>query len=679
MLLFIYTEVEKLLAKNLLDTDINSFTMEPEEFVATELDNTILKPTFGTFDLETTKWIEPICCGFYDGKKYYDFWGENSLTQFFDLLFKINYSGKIFAHAGGRFDSLFAIEEAYERGILKDCEMIIASGSLMKLTVTYEDRLSTNKKQKKISFVDSFDLTRASLKKLSKEFKIEHKKGNLDRTKMETYTKAEIAPYLKNDVLGLHEIMIIYYNKILNLTNDFPYLTIGSTAINSFMKKCPYQFEVLNNDMVDLFIRQTYKGGRVEVFKTYGKNLYYYDINSLYPSQMINKNMPIGKYIKVSKYTNIENYFNDFCGFGKFEIKSTPDLYIPFLSYRYDGKLVFPNGSFTGYYTFSEIEKALDLGYEVKFLGGYVSKAVKDLFDDWVLDLYKKRMINKKLGNDAMVLIIKLLLNNLYGKFGERKEHEEFLTNVELSKEDWLSNEITIYMDEPELYLRNVVFDRNYHNVGIASQITAYSRSRLYNFIDKIISMGYSVYYTDTDSIITDCPPSKLNIDNYKLGELKLENLLKEGVFIAPKLYGFQRNQDTNINIILNNDKITDKNMLSPINPIKIDFSVNNRLQEIKNKKYKMVHKGFSNLGCSYPELKEHYFNNTLKEIHYDDTSICKIKESLKRVNTLNRSGPFLSSKNVHKSLKSTYDKRIVLENMIDTLPLTFKKDILVA
>lgn len=627
-----------------------SFTLEPEEFIPVNNDKPDITPHFATFDLESENWIDALCCGFYDGYKYKDFWGNDCIKEMLEYIFKIKYSGKIFSHFGGRFDSLFIMEEAYRKKLLKQSKIILASGSLMKLSIEYIEKRQGKPYKKSVNFVDSYDLLRASLKELCKEFNVKHKKGDLDRTNMGQYSKAEITPYLKNDVIGLHEIMTIYYNKILDCTKQFPYLTIGSTAINSFMNTCQHKFETLNNDEIDIFIRKTYKGGRVEVFKTYGKTLYYYDFNSLYPSQMINKPMPVSKYLKINKYKNIEPYFNEFCGFGKFKIKETPDLHIPFLSYGYNGKLTFPRGSFTDYYAFSEIEKALELGYEIEFLGGYVSKAVNNLFDDWILPLYKNKLEYKAKNDDAMVLIIKLILNNAYGKFGEKKVREALLTT--LTKEDILSGEVTEYMHEPELYLRDKTFDRKYHNVGIASQITAYSRQKLFEEIQKIISMGYNIYYVDTDSIITDCPPHKLKTSSTELGILKIEDLMHEGIFIAPKLYGYLRNQAYARKVL--------------------------RMKEEKNKKFKKVHKGFPELDCTFQELKDKYFNNELRTLEYKATSICKFRESLKRKSFLKRNGPFLTSKNVSKKLKSVYDKRVVLEDMIHTEPLTFYEGILV-
>lgn len=41
-------------------------------------------------------------------------------------------------------------------------------------------------------------------------------------------------------------------------------------------------------------LRKSYTGGSVDVYKTFGKDLYTYDINSLYPSVMMVFPVPVG-------------------------------------------------------------------------------------------------------------------------------------------------------------------------------------------------------------------------------------------------------------------------------------------------------------------------------------------------------------------------------------------------
>ena len=71
-------------------------------------------------------------------------------------------------------------------------------------------------------------------------------------------------------------------------------------------------------------------------------------------------------------------------------------------------------------------------------------------------------------------------------------------------------------------------------SVVIASAVTAYSRIHMSNFknLDNI-----TLYYIDTDSVDFDKPLSE-DLIGKQLGKLKLENVFKEVVYLAPKVYG---------------------------------------------------------------------------------------------------------------------------------------------
>lgn len=51
------------------------------------------------------------------------------------------------------------------------------------------------------------------------------------------------------------------------------------------------------------------------------------------------------------------------------------------------------------------------------------------------------------------------------------------------------------------------------------------------------LNNGIGVYYSDTDSLVTDAQLPANMIHDADLGKLKLEHSIKEGFFIAPKLY----------------------------------------------------------------------------------------------------------------------------------------------
>lgn len=91
----------------------------------------------------------------------------------------------------------------------------------------------------------------------------------------------------------------------------------------------------------DKFIRESYFGGATDYYKGYGKNLYYYDVNSLYPKAMCNL-MPFQIIKKHESMNNIN--LDNFFGFCLAEIETPKDIMIPLLPYKYQGKTIFPRG-----------------------------------------------------------------------------------------------------------------------------------------------------------------------------------------------------------------------------------------------------------------------------------------------------------------------------------------------
>ena len=62
-------------------------------------------------------------------------------------------------------------------------------------------------------------------------------------------------------------------------------LTISRLALNIFIKNYlgATKIPVINNVSIFSNIKKAYYGGITEVYKPYGQNLKYYDVNSLYP------------------------------------------------------------------------------------------------------------------------------------------------------------------------------------------------------------------------------------------------------------------------------------------------------------------------------------------------------------------------------------------------------------
>jgi hypothetical protein len=74
-------------------------------------------------------------------------------------------------------------------------------------------------------------------------------------------------------------------------------------------------------------------------------------------------------------------------------------------------------------------------------------------------------------------------------------------------------------------------------NVPLAAAITAYSRMIINGYKVHCLNNNIGVYYSDTDSLVTDARLPDHMIHDADLGKLKLEHTINEGFFIAPKLY----------------------------------------------------------------------------------------------------------------------------------------------
>lgn len=79
-------------------------------------------------------------------------------------------------------------------------------------------------------------------------------------------------------------------------------------------------------------------------------------------------------------------------------------------------------------------------------------------------------------------------------------------------------------------------------SIVLASFVTAYARVYMHKIKLAILNVGGKIYYSDTDSIVTDLTLDRLKEELHnkignKLGQLKLEHLLEEAYFISNKTY----------------------------------------------------------------------------------------------------------------------------------------------
>jgi hypothetical protein len=178
--------------------------------------------------------------------------------------------------------------------------------------------------------------------------------------------------YAIQDSIALLQAMskaqIMYYEK-----HNVDICTIVSTASLSLKifrtNYLGFNLPVLNNHLDD-FIRFSYYGGATDYYKKYGKDLYYYDVNSLYPFVML-KDMP---YKPLKWYEDMsEIKLEDFFGFALARIECDDDVKLPIIPIKdrcSENRILYPRGVWTEVYFSEELKAAEKLGYKIKLLKG---------------------------------------------------------------------------------------------------------------------------------------------------------------------------------------------------------------------------------------------------------------------------------------------------------------------
>ena len=276
----------------------------------------VIDEKFITLDIETqviNGIIKPILICVFDGKNFKNFFITdycsthnnddigNMVNSVLIYLIQPKYNNyKIYIHNLSNFDGIFLLKYIV-KFVYKNKKVVVKpimkNRKMINIDIIFDQKF-------KISLRDSYLILLASLKKLAKAFEIEDK-GTFDFNKVNNLNK--------HDLLIFKEELIIYCNKdckilffiikkfnklifdkwTLNI-NNFP--TLPSIAFGLFRSKILSENEIPNlTGQIYLDIKESYTGGSLDMIVPQGKDIYYYDVNSLYPSVMANKPMPIGK------------------------------------------------------------------------------------------------------------------------------------------------------------------------------------------------------------------------------------------------------------------------------------------------------------------------------------------------------------------------------------------------
>ena len=267
--------------------------------------------------------------------------------------------------------------------------------------------------------------------------------------------------------------------------------TLPSMALQLFKKQFfRKEFRALPAFLVEKY-RDGYYGGRVEVYR-FGYvpgPIRHYDVNSLFPSVMVDGEFPDLYSYKITSdpdWAGAE-------GMADVTIR-VPETEYPALPMRGSEDMVYPWGTMRGMWPYPEIRQALRDGATIETVhGAYQHRRGPTPFKEYVEYCYEQRGRSQ---HEMDNVVWKLFMNSLYGKFGQRPEL------------DMIFDDKFMKIESEPSPAANVIW---------AAYVTCLARVRLLGFLRQTTAC----YYTDTDSLFT---PDTLPTSKH-LGALKLEGV----------------------------------------------------------------------------------------------------------------------------------------------------------
>lgn len=461
--------------------------------------------------------------------------------------------GRVWFHNGGRFDVVnlaVAILRGELAGLVESYDLRTIDGTII------EARLKLVGLKKMVRIGDSFRLMPYALDQLGKGLGLDGKdyvpdefKSDMGRYKREhedAYRK-----YHKRDTLLLLRVLETFRANLAKLAEVGNLrLTCAATAMAVFRTGFLGEDIVTPGKKERDFTRLAYQGGRTEYFgdgdlrsgtrATYD-GVSTYDMNSQYPRMMRDNLFPVSR----GFHTTRERLMRDDEG------RIRPGCYRASFWQKHGhiaiikpkmGPVPAKEGAWSGetHATYIELREIEEHGGRVVLHEGvvYRDRDMKPIFREFVEKLYAWRLLAASAGDEAMKTVVKLIMNNLYGKFGQGESGERvaMLTPAEV---------LVLVTGEHPAVVRELEFFEGAYTIeeeiqvphafpAIAAFITAHARLAL---LYPANHLGVRYIYGDTDSVHTQDPMPAELVSQSELGSFKLEDQDTSKQYAGRKLY----------------------------------------------------------------------------------------------------------------------------------------------
>ena len=344
--------------------------------------------------------------------------------------------------------------------------------------------------------------------------------------------KGALYAYCKRDTLLLSKILDRWRTFVLlHDLGNYRY-TLASQALSAYRHKYLPEKTLIQTEQEWILRteREVYYGGRTEAFvigRVEGL-IRLVDVNSMYPYVMGQFTYPT-RFRIYRRNTNPVGYpLPDGVEIGMARISCT--LTMPVLPVVRDGRLCFPVGKMVGVWTWVEIFNAIPYMKDILW-HDFWAYDFRPLFREWSTDMYALRLVYEDSTQKAFGLSVKLLLNSLYGKFGQMTP--EWIDIGESNRpegDEWYHQE-TSHGPIQRCRVRMGIEQRTdrrtetSHSMPlIAATVTAHARVYMWHLMQEA---GLpNVLYMDTDSLMVT-PEGYANLEHLveprTLGRLGVE------------------------------------------------------------------------------------------------------------------------------------------------------------
>lgn len=531
--------------------------------------NVIDIETFGSDELTPY-----CCCAIIKGKKINSY-GLTCVENVLDYINSLKIENLIiFAH-NLTFDGSLILSKLDKSWEIENKKTIIRKGDIYSLCIKKRGFYITFKCSSKILPMELNEI--AKKLEISNKLEMNHKKIN-QYNYNDKDIRREVKKYCERDTVIVNQFMVKLGISLSHYIKDWHVncYSISGIAYNIYKNYFnKYNIDLNLNRDLDKDIRKAYYGGRCEVFgNPYNDEyIYHFDFTGMY-SNRLKECFPIGEPLKI-----IKPKWENKPGFYYIRVES--NIKLPILPYRCEesGKLLFPNGTFSGVYWYEEINLFLkEGGIIVEIYWGLIYDKIKPIFID-----FAEHCINNR--NNSLIdkILWKMIPNSFIGRLGLKNDNER---TIIIDDENYDPRKLDVINDKKInnkwiVRIKDDNIKKNISNVTYAAIVTSKSRIIWWEHANKIINDGGRLLYCDTDSLFIAFKENKLG---YRWGEVYLDEkkndtVIKKACFACSKAYS----------VVLNENNITKIKGIPQKKIINMDFEeFENLFIKENNKKIKM-------------------------------------------------------------------------------------------